>query len=404
MRILSFVEGARLNNGGVGFPALITMGRALADRGHAVIHNICGELSPVADRHTPREPAFARQAAWESISFDVVRWRSVGRWAFAPALPWGIRRLARESDFILLHSLYTFPVVLGYALARLYRKPYGLFPHSVLAPFQRGVSRRRKFIYDRLIARRILDQADVLLFTARGERDEVRPLRLRAPSAIVPLGTDMRQFEPLPPKGRFRDAYFGGHRGPLVLYLGRLNAKKGLDVLIQSMALVAEQVPDLRLAIVGGGDPPSFADAVRAWVSRGGLQARTVMTGLVSDDDKLAALADADVFVSASHAENFGFAMFEAMACSVPVVISTNFNYAAEVAARGAGYAVPRDPSRFAAATLELLGDPDLRRRMGRQGRHLARSYTWQDTAERLERAMDAVVRGRPLPADPVQA
>ena len=80
------------------------------------------------------------------------------------------------------------------------------------------------------------------------------------------------------------------------------------------------------------------------------------MPGLIVGEEKLHAFADADVFVLPSEAENFGFAVFEAMASRVPVVVSETLDYAAEWAS-GAGFAVRRDPDAFADAIVRLLGD-----------------------------------------------
>ena len=102
--------------------------------------------------------------------------------------------------------------------------------HGALAPFQRRVSAGKKRLYERLIARRILDEASVLVYTAQSERDEANDFGIKAPSVIIPLGMDSLKFEELPPAGRFRSCFFPGRTGPLVFHLGRLNGKKGLDL------------------------------------------------------------------------------------------------------------------------------------------------------------------------------
>ena len=79
---------------------------------------------------------------------------------------------------------------------------------------------------------------------------------------------------------------------------------------------------DAIIAIVGGADPPAFGKDVAQWVRRSTVSSHIVMIGLADETQKLEAFADADVFVLPSEAENFGFAMFEAMASRVPVVVS----------------------------------------------------------------------------------
>jgi glycosyltransferase involved in cell wall biosynthesis len=130
------------------------------------------------------------------------------------------------------------------------------------------------------------------------------------------------------------------------------------------------------------------------------MEACTVLTGAVEPFEKLEALADADVFVSSSEAENFGFSVFEAMASRVPVVVSDTLNYAREINSAGAGFAVNRDPECFAIRILELLGDQALRTEKGLQGMRLADSYSWSHTGIKVERAIQSVVDRHALPPD----
>lgn len=393
MKIVSFVEGARVDAGGVGLVGVPHICRAVAEQGHEVILNICGEPMPNLSRLT--RPVSKRPGAFKVLTFA-----ARGRWAFAPLILWKLRREIKEADFITLHSLYSFPVLAGYCLARCYNKPYGLWPHGVLAPFQRQVSARKKELYNRLIARPILDKASVLFYSAQGERTETLELQLKAPSVIVPHGIDLEECRQLPARGQFRSKYFEGYQGTLLLYLGRLNAKKGLELLIEAFAKVAQQDPEVRLALVGGGDPPKFAEQIKRLIIQSGLQERIVMTGVLTSSEKLSALADADLFVLPSHAENFAFAMFEAMASRLPVVISETLNLATEVVKNETGRAVPREPAAFAAAILELIDNEPLRRQMGENGFRLAQAYSWTSTGERVEKTIQAIIEGESLPAE----
>jgi glycosyltransferase involved in cell wall biosynthesis len=312
-----------------------------------------------------------------------------------------LNKYVPDADFITLHSLYSFPVLAGYLLARRHHKPYGLWPHGVLAPFQRKVHWRRKWLYDRVIAWRILKEAKVLFFSALGERKEIQSLNLTTPAVIIPHGIDTQKYIELPRRGHFRNRYLGGHVGPLVLYLGRLNAKKGLDLLVEAMAKVFEKMPNVRLAIAGGADPPRFMDQVNTQLKKLGIADRAILTGRLSDQEKMEAFADSDVFVMASHAENFSFAMFEAMASRIPVVISNTLNFAQEVKRNSAGIIVDRDPISFANAILDLLQETEVgRHQIGENGRNLAYDFSWEACGEKMEQTIKCILQGKPLPAE----
>jgi glycosyltransferase involved in cell wall biosynthesis len=184
-----------------------------------------------------------------------------------------------------------------------------------------------------------------------------------------------------------------------VVFLARLNAKKGLDLLIQAMARVVARRPRSRLAIIGPPDPAGFEHKVTDWIRENGLESHAILTGAVAHDVKLEALADADVFAAPSQAENFGFSVFEAMASRIPVVVSDTLNYAEEISRCGAGLSVPREPEEFATAIIRLLDSPALREDMGANGLQLARRYSREETGIRVERTMISILQQSPIPA-----
>jgi glycosyltransferase involved in cell wall biosynthesis len=329
-------------------------------------------------------------------TFGIVTGKARTRWGCSPSMLWRFSGLVREADFVTLHSLYSFPVLAGYLLARWHR----IWPHGVLAPIQRKIGVRKKYVYNQLLADRILRNASVLFYSAEGEREEAGSLGLHTPSVIVPDGFNPDEFATLPERGRFRKRFLNGHAGPLVLFLARLHAKKGLDLLIRAMRSVIAERPDARLAIVGPPDPVSFHKQVLRWVEENGIELQTVVPGVAGPEMRLEAFADADVYVLPSYAENFGFSVFEAMACGVPVVVSDTLNYAAEIAQSGAGLAVPRTPEQFSAAILNLLDWSDLRSQMGSCGRLLARKYSPEETGAKVETTVESILRRRPFPAE----
>lgn len=401
MKVLFFVEGTDLRKRRLGIGGVSDIAKSLAERGHQVVLNLSGSPNPGTARWVQPDiqTALARKACLGH--FGIVAYPCLIRpWSFSPTMFNALLPYVRDVDFIALHSLYSFPVLMGYLFARWFRKPYGLWPHGVLAPFQRHISAGKKMVYDRLIARSILNNAGVLFYTAPGERDEARPLHLKPPSVVIPHGMNMGEFTKLPPRGAFRARYMAGHTGPLVLFLSRLNAKKGLDILARAFALVVERFPDARLAIVGSGDPPKYAHQVASWIKESNVSEYTVMPGLLIEQEKMQAFADSDVFVLPSRAENFGFAVFEALACRLPVVVSDTLNYADEIRRCQAGFVVRCDPREFADAILKLLGDPDLRKRMGVNGLRMAQSYSWEACGENVERTIQCILQNKSLPED----
>jgi glycosyltransferase involved in cell wall biosynthesis len=398
VKIVGFSEGPRGDSPGI--VSVPTILKSTAEHGHQVVLLMGGAVNAGSEAYVIPDSNVALTRKQGEGTFGIVIVKAWTHWRFCPEILWRFRKLVRSADFVMVHSLYSFPVLAGYLMARMYGKPYGIYPHGVLAPFQRQVSAQRKALYNKLFVNQILDHASVIFFSAEGEREETRPLKLRAPSVIVPDGFDPSGFAVLPERGRFRARFFRGHTGPLVLFLARLNAKKGLDLLIEAMAEVIRERPDARLAIVGPPDPAPFRKQVQQWVKDAGIDAQTVLTGNADAEMRLEAFADSDVYVLPSHAENFGFSVFEAMACGVPVVVSETLNFAREFAAGGAGVALPRSAKEFSTAIVNLLDRPDLRRQMGARGKQFARQYSQEETGAKVAATIESIVERRTLPAN----
>jgi glycosyltransferase involved in cell wall biosynthesis len=203
----------------------------------------------------------------------------------------------------------------------------------------------------------------------------------RAARRVVGNGVATSQFATLPPRGSFRREIGIDADKPLLLFLGRLSRKKGLEILIRAVARMP--TTDVALAIVGPDDEGLTAD-LRDLARRVDISQRTHFVGPRYGEQRLAALADADIWILPSHTENFGNAAIEAMAAGVPVVMSTEVNLAADVVRAGAGCVVPCDAAAVADACMRLLKDPGERRQLAAAGREYAAEYDWPRVAHQL--------------------
>jgi glycosyltransferase involved in cell wall biosynthesis len=168
----------------------------------------------------------------------------------------------------------------------------------------------------------------------------------------------------------------------VVLFLGRVTDKKGVDVLIQSFARVRGE-RECRLAIVGPDDEgliPKLTDLARGL----GVDRDVAFVGPLYGEERLQALAAADVWALSSHTENFGIAVVEAMAAGCAVVISEGVNLAAEVGAADAGVVCAATPEAFAGGLLSVLGDEHRQRALSDASLAFAHRYDWRVVGPQL--------------------
>ena len=309
--------------------------------------------------------------------------RAPYRLAFSPELWGALRREAKNYDVVHIHSLFLFPQFAAYRGARGGGVPYVVSPRGALDPYLRARSRPVKLIADALWQRDMLRGASALHVTSDEEARLTGDIAPGVPRDVIPNGIRWDDFQDLPSGQEFRDRRLGGHDGPVLMYLGRLSHKKGLDVLVRAYAAVRRDVPACRLAIVGPDDE-GLQPALTALAAREGVAEGVTFTGMLRGRDKLAALAAADVWALPSHSENFGIAVAETLAAGRAAVIAPGVNIAPEIAAAGAAVVCDLDAEAFAAEIVALLGDGARREALGTAARAFARRYDWSAVGPQL--------------------
>ncbi len=188
---------------------------------------------------------------------------------------------------------------------------------------------------------------------------------------VIPLVFDLSAYADLPgpeiARQRLAALREAGDR-PVVLFLSRLHVKKGVEHLIDAVALLARGGTPPMLVIAGSGDAV-YESSLRARAADRGVGAHVRFAGFVSGVEKVSLLRAASVFVLPSSQENFGYAIFEALAAGTPVVASRLIDTWPEVESSGGGVIVDQSASAIAAAIRPLLADPARRATMGARGR-----------------------------------
>jgi len=196
--------------------------------------------------------------------------------------------------------------------------------------------------------------------------------------SIIPNGIDLAHFSPdVAPIEEFCD----GKQN--ILFLGRLERRKGLIYLIKAYQQIKREIPNSRLIVVGPGT--RLRKPYEKWIKQHGLD-DVVFVGYVSEDEKPRYYRTADVYCSpATSRESFGIVLLEAMAVGKPVV-ATNIDGYANVVTHGEdGLLVPpRDTRRLAEALISVMGDETLRQRLASRARLTAEEYSWEHIAQRV--------------------
>lgn len=368
--------------------------RALAAEGHSVYVLTTDTLSS-----TERIPAHHEAIAGVHV-FRVRNLSNRLRGKINLSSPVGMARLAEQLiekhriEVVHCHELRTVENVQVAPIANRMRVPLVVSPHGTL-PYDTGRPVIKQ-TWDRLLGANLLPRFDRVIALTQTEVEQARAIwytqGLPAWCSIVPNGIHLSDFDNLPARGPFRARWKLGS-GPVVLFLGRLHERKGVQFLIPAFADTVTHTPDARLLVAGPDE--GMLNTLKAQVKEYNLTGRVIFTGMLAGEDKLAALAASDLFALPAVGEGFSMAVLEAMACGLPVLLTPGCNFP-EVIDNGAGIVVGREVAALSGGLRALLADSSRREAMGRAARQMIQTrYTWPQVVAQLIEVYRAVIERR---------
>ena len=349
-------------------------------------------------------PGISAVPVGEPVLVDGVQIRyfpspALRRLYWSPSMGAALNSRTADFDCVHLHSIFLWPTWCAARAARRCRVPYVLAPRGMLV--KDLVYRRSRWVkqaWIRLVEKRNIEQAAALHVTSELEAREAEAFGFFLPPiATVPNGIDISSREG---KDTRSAALLEVLREPdIVVYLGRISWKKGLDRLI----LAFSRVPKATL-VVAGNDEENYRPKLEQLARQSGIRQRVHFVGPVYGSDKATLLRKAALLVLPSYSENFGNVVLEAMAAGCPVVVTPDVGAASIVEDARAGVVTTGQPEALGDAIAGLLSAETKRKEMGRRGAaEVSAHYTWDVLAGEMERAyLDVIERsaraGKSLP------
>ncbi|MFC1900486.1 glycosyltransferase family 4 protein [Chloroflexota bacterium] len=208
---------------------------------------------------------------------------------------------------------------------------------------------------------------------------------------IIPNGIDTEFFSP---DVKPIEEYSDGKKN--ILFLGRLERRKGLIYLIKAFYEVKQEMPDSRLIVVGSGT--KLRKPYEKWVKNHGLEKDVLFLGFVPEEDKPRYFKTADIYCSpATSHESFGIVLLEGMAVGAPVVASNIDGYNSVITHNSDGMLVPaRDTESLAQTLITVLKNKELQQRLSAEAIKTADKYSWEKLAQKVYSLYTEAIEKRP--------
>ena len=314
-------------------------------------------------------------------------------WAeFSPELYTWIKAHGNEYDIIHIHGVWHFAGVAPY-LAGI-KTAKCITTHGLLDRWTIGKGYWKKYLFGLLFQKKILRNTELIQINNTDEQDDLkRFLGFEHPNVkIIPNGMNLEDFSKLPVKGIFRDKFQIPDDKKIILFMSRINLKKGLDLLLPAFKEVASRRSDCLLILAGSDD--GYLTETQRFIKEKFLEKSVRLVGMLTGNDKLAALSDADIFVLPSHSEGFSIATLEALISGVPSLLSDRVGFGEAIRETNAAHLAELTQKSITEGLIKMLDDETYCKTLSKNGIALVKnSYDIKLVAKQLYEEFEKIMK-----------
>ena len=289
-------------------------------------------------------------------------------------------RLVKWADLVHCYGIYNMLCPTAAFFARRLGRPYILEPLGMYVPRLRNV--RAKELYHKLFTSGMAQGAVAVIAASAPEAKDLSHLVEPERLVLRRNGIDLEPFKHLPERSEFRERFNIDPSEHLIMYIGRISPIKNLEQLVLAYKYAA--LDNARLALIGPTLEPEYAARLHSLIAEQGLEEKVLMLGPLYDQDKLLALASADLFVLPSISESYGNAAAEAVAAGIPVLVTDGCGIASAIDRR-AGLAVEMSVEALAEGLRILTTDDTARVQLTRDRDKVLKELSWDEPLAQTE-------------------
>lgn len=306
----------------------------------------------------------------------------------------GIHDFKRENglNYNLIHSHYWLSCLAGKLLSEWWNLPHMIMLHTSALAKNKALGDEVEPALRAEGEKEVLDSSSLIVTATERERQDLIEL-YDAPSdkiTVIPCGVDLEMFHPLP-KERAR-SILGLDSSHILLYVGRIEAEKGIEILLEATSLIKRD--DIEVFVIGGGhEDRDKIDSLRRCSHKLGIEKWTHFQDAVNQSRLPLYYSAADLCVLPSRYETFGMVALEALACNTPVIAS-KAGVLAELIKNDAAIVLDElSPFRLASILDRVLEDKALIKRMVDKARPAVLNLSWEQAARKIAGEYERLIK-----------
>ena len=314
--------------------------------------------------------------------YDFVLSASLGRW---------MAKNVANYDVVHTHNMFAPAMAIACWICRKQNIPYVTTPHGMLEPWALSYKASKKSLYYKHVEIPLLKSASAIHVLNDLEESNVNTLGFPQ-TTIIHNGIHRKTFEAHAKPDLLYQKFPDIQNKKIILFLGRIDPKKGLDLLAPAFATAKARFPNIHL-IVAGPDSTNFLPTAQSYFAQENCLEAVTFTGMLMGELKRAVLAAADIYIAPSYSEGFSMSVLEGMATGLPCIITTGCNFP-EAAIAKAAHVVETNSQAIASALVQCLQDETGAKALGRRAKgFVLKNYTWEQSAEKLSQVYSSIVK-----------
>jgi glycosyltransferase involved in cell wall biosynthesis len=314
-----------------------------------------------------------------------------------PPIPYYSLFVARKEvidfDIIHIHEHRTLLAIIVSYYAKKHNVPYIIQPRGSVPTLNK---KKQKDLFDFFFGKKIVRGATKIVASSRSESGlyiDVFPFVKDIDILHIPNGLNEGEYQNIPDKGLFRKKYGISDNSKIVLYLGRVHERKGIDLLLDSFEEIVHKYSSEKVLLIIAGPDDGYLSHLKSLVQQKKLDEKVIFTGAIHGHNKLEAYVDADVFVlpSKNRYESFGNVVLESCACGTPVIVTNNCGVS-EWLTLDVGYVIEYNKKQMVEALDKILFDQRISDAFSFNCTELIKNYSWSSVSSELEKIYEGLI------------